>query len=64
MVIGFHQLIKIKFKYYARCPNRGYNLNDERDINMLHRNLLSEKNQILGNRKTNYGNYEKKIILN
>ena len=52
-----------KLKYYARCPNCGYHLNDERDVNMFYRNNTSEKNPNLGNRKANYGNYENKTYF-
>ena len=49
-----------KLKYYARCPNCGYHLNDESAMNILYRNNTSDKISYLDNRKANAGNYENK----
>ena len=52
-----------KLKYYVRCPNCGFHLNDESDVNNFNRTFTSEKMAGTSNRRDNYATYENKTYL-
>ena len=56
-----------KLKYYAKCPNCGFQLNDEETVNNYNRTLVSSNvfsnNSMFGNIRGNYGTYDKKTYL-
>ena len=52
-----------KLKYYVRCPNCGFHLNDESDVNNFNRAFTSEKIAGTSNRRDNYAIYENKTYL-
>lgn len=50
-----------ELKYYVRCPNCNYLLNDESAFNSIHAGI---NNSGYFNRRNSYGTYEKKIYTN
>ena len=53
----------LKLKYYVKCPNCGYHLNDESAVNNFNRTFISEKITGTSIRRENYGTFDNKTYM-
>ena len=51
-----------KLKYYVKCPNCGYHLNDESAVNKFNRGT-DANNSVIANRRESYNTYENKTYM-